>query len=108
MTPIHPTLDEMNSIVTTAYISYACLPYFSRTLVMWTTLVIYGIFITQHLIHVKKKARAADEILWDNILITVLYTVLLVVILMFSKERNGRKHMHLCFSFISIFGSAGL
>ncbi|HHV15190.1 MAG TPA: decaprenyl-phosphate phosphoribosyltransferase [Gelria sp.] len=83
-------LDEMNSIVTTAtIISYALFTFTSgRTLnLMWTIpLVIYGIFRYLYLIHVENKGGQPDEILLQDkpILITVLlYTVLLVVILMF-------------------------
>jgi len=83
-------LDEMNSIVTTAtIISYALFTFTSgRTLnLMWTIpLVIYGIFRYLYLIHIENKGDQPDEILLQDkpILITVLlYTVLLVVILMF-------------------------
>lgn len=83
-------LDEMNSIVTTAtIISYALFTFTSgRTLnLMWTIpLVIYGIFRYLYLIHIENKGGQPDEILLKDkpILITVsLYTVLLVVILMF-------------------------
>jgi 4-hydroxybenzoate polyprenyltransferase len=83
-------LDEMNSIVTTAtIISYALFTFTSgRTLnLMWTIpLVIYGIFRYLYLIHIENKGGQPDEILLQDkpILITVLlYTVLLVVILMF-------------------------
>jgi 4-hydroxybenzoate polyprenyltransferase len=83
-------LDEMNSIVTTAtIISYALFTFTSgRTLnLMWTIpLVIYGIFRYLYLIHIENKGGQPDEILLQDkpILITVLlYTVLLIVILMF-------------------------
>ncbi len=83
-------LDEMNSIVTTAtIISYALFTFTSgHTLnLMWTIpLVIYGIFRYLYLIHIENKGGQPDEILLQDkpILITVLlYTVLLVVILMF-------------------------
>jgi 4-hydroxybenzoate polyprenyltransferase len=83
-------LDEMNSIVTTAtIISYALFTFTSgRTLnLMWTIpLVIYGIFRYLYLIHIENKGGQPDEILLKDkpILITVLlYTVLLIVILMF-------------------------
>lgn len=83
-------LDEMNSIVTTAtIISYALFTFTSgRTLnLMWTIpLVIYGIFRYLYLIHIENKGGQPDEILLQDkpILITVLlYTVLLVVILVF-------------------------
>jgi len=83
-------LDEMNSIVTTAtIISYALFTFTSgRTLnLMWTIpLVIYGIFRYLYLIHIENKGGQPDEILLQDkpILITVLlYTVLLIVILLF-------------------------
>ncbi|HBQ25974.1 MAG TPA: decaprenyl-phosphate phosphoribosyltransferase [Syntrophomonas sp.] len=83
-------LDEMNSIVTTAtIISYALFTFTSgRTLnLMWTIpLVIYGIFRYLYLIHIENKGGQPDEILLKDkpILITVLlYTVLLILILMF-------------------------
>lgn len=83
-------LDEMNSIVATAtIITYALFTFTSgRTLnLMWTIpLVIYGIFRYLYLIHIENKGGQPDEILLQDkpILITVLlYTVLLIVILMF-------------------------